>query len=410
MRIRVLPRETAAAVITGAVSAMGWAVAAATILLTVPVLVETLTLRGRTADLPLPLLLLAVILGGIVAVALRPRRWVLLAYLATAGLATLGYEVVLLAGDPGIVETSPYVVNRPTLALVIVGIPATRALVGIAWSALGFAVAVVAGIVAASLVGQKFVPGFGALMVFLLTAVAYLTLAAIQSRIRQRVPNFDELEAETLALAHGEDLARRTTAVVHDTILNDLAIILNGPSRLPEPARERLLADLETLRSADWLSASGTSDPVGDDGAVMRNDLVRLSSEFQWRGLSLHVTGAATALDDVSPEVAAAMLAAVRASLENVVRHSGASTAELEVIAAPGTVTVMVTDRGTGFDSTAVAADRLGLRASVVERMEAVGGRAQVWSAPGQGTSVVLTAPTLEASGTADPTAERATT
>ncbi len=400
MRLRVLPRETAAAVITGAVSAMGWAVAVAVIVLTVPVLVETLALRGRLDDLPLPLLLLAVILGGVVAVALRPRRWVVLAYLVSAGLATIGYEVALLAGDPGIVEASPYVVNRPTLALVLVGIPATRALVGIAWSFLGLVVAVVAGSVAAAIVEQPFVPGFGPLMVFLLASVAYLTLAAIQSRIRRRVPNFDELEAETLALAHGEDLARRTTAVVHDTILNDLAIILNGPARLPAPARERLLADLETLRSADWLSATAEADLPGDHGAAMRNDLQRLSSEFQWRGLSLHVTGAATALNEVSAEVSGALLAAVRASLENVVRHSGTSSAEIEVIAGPGTVTVMVTDRGTGFDSSAVPADRLGLRASVMERMAAVGGRAQVWSSPGQGTSVVLTAPTTEAATT----------
>ena len=90
MRVRVLPRETAAAVITGAVSAMGWAVAAATIVLTVPVLIETLAARGRIGDLPLPLLLLAVILGGIVAVALRPRRWVVLVYFVVAGAATVG--------------------------------------------------------------------------------------------------------------------------------------------------------------------------------------------------------------------------------------------------------------------------------------------------------------------------------
>ncbi|MEO8527833.1 MAG: ATP-binding protein, partial [Pseudolysinimonas sp.] len=87
------------------------------------------------------------------------------------------------------------------------------------------------------------------------------------------------------------------------------------------------------------------------------------------------------------------LLAAVRASLENVVRHSGATTAEVEVIAEAGSVTVMVTDRGSGFDLGSVAGDRLGLRASVVERMAAVGGMAKIWSAPGEGTSVVISAP-----------------
>ena len=396
MRVRVLPRETAAAVITGAVSAMGWAVAAATIVLTIPVLVETLAARGRVGDLPLPLLLLAVILGGIVAVALRPRRWVVLVYLAVAGAATVGYEVALLAGDPGIVAASPYLVNRPTLALVLVGIPATRALIGIGWSLLGLTVAVIVGIVAARIVEQPFQPGFGPLMVFLLASVAYLTLAAIQMRIRRRVPNFDELEAETRALAHGEDLARRTTAVVHDTLLNDLAVVMNAPDRLSAHARERLLADVETLRGADWISTAGATEAPGEDEAELRNDLARLASEFQWQGLSLHFTGDRRANYRVSGEVAAALLAATRASLENVVRHSGATSAEIEILSAPGTVTVMITDQGAGFELTGVGSDRLGLRGSLVERMAAVGGNAKIWSAPGEGTSVVITAPARE--------------
>jgi signal transduction histidine kinase len=398
MRIRVLPRETAAAVITGSISAAGWAVGAATIIVTVPVLVETLIQRGRIGDLPLALILLGVVLGGIVAVVVRPRRWVAMTYLGVAGLATFGYEVTLLVGDPGIVEHSPYLVNRPALALVLVGIPATRARVGIAWSALGFAVAVVTGIAAFAIAGLTFKPGFGPLMVLALSAVAYLTLASIQMRLRRQVPNFDDLESETEALAHGEDLARRTTAVVHDTLLNDLAVVMNAPDRIDERTRERLLTDLETLRGADWISASAAVDlPAADAG--LRNDLARLASEFQWRGLSLHITGSAIAHHVLAPDVVDALLGALRAALENVLRHSGVTTVEVEVIADPEHVTVMVTDRGVGFDPTAVAPDRLGLRTSVVERMTTVGGRVRIWSAPGEGTSVIISAPTGQAGG-----------
>jgi signal transduction histidine kinase len=393
VRVRILPRETAAAVITGSVSAAGWAVAVATILLTVPVLVETLVLRDRVADVPLALILLGVVLGGILAVVVRPRRWVAMTYLLVAGLATLGYGVVLLSGDPGIVEHSSYLVNRPALALVLVGIPATRALGGIGWSLLGFAVAVVAGVGAFSIAGMTFQPGFGPLMVLALATVAYLTLAAIQTRIRRRVPNFDELESETRALEHGEDLARRTTAMVHDTLLNDLAVVMNAPDTIDERTRDRLMSDLETLRGADWIRAAEASDLPAED-AGLRNDLARLASEFQWRGLSMHVTGSALAHHVLPAPVAGALLAAVRAALENVVRHSGVTTAEVEVISDPDQVTVMVTDRGAGFDPGNVAPDRLGLRTSVVERMDAVGGRARIWSAPGEGTSVIISAPT----------------
>lgn len=397
MRVRVLPRETAAAVITSAVSAVGWAVAIAVLVLTVPVLIETLAARDRLDDAPLAILLLAVVLGGVIAVAVRPRRWMVFVYLAVGGLATIGYEVLLLTGDPGIVLSSPYLVNRPTLALALVGIPATRALVGIGWSVLGFVVAILVGRVAFRIADVPFEPGWGPAMVLALSVIAYLTLAAIQARIRRRVPNFDELEAETRALAHGEDLARRTTAVVHDTLLNDLAVVLNAPDRLDDRVRERLLADLDTLRGEDWLRGTRLSSEAVAEDAELRNELMRIASEFQWQGLSIHVTGSRTGHHVLGPDVAAALMAAVRASLENVSRHSGASTAELEVISDEQYVTVMVTDRGEGFDPGDVPADRLGLRASVRERMAAVGGSVKIWSAPGEGTSVIISAPVTEA-------------
>ena len=393
MRVRVLPRETAAAVITSAVSAVGWAVAVAVIVSTVPVLVETLARHGRLADLPATLILLAVVLGGIAAVAVRPRRWVVLVYLAGAGLATMGYEVILLAGDPGIVTSSPYLVNRPALALVLVGIPATRALIGIAWSALGFAVAGVTGVASFAIAGVPFRPGLGPLMVFAVTAVAYLTLAAIQVRIRARVPNFDELEAETRALAHGEDLAQRTTAAVHDTLLNGLAVVMNAPDRLDDRAREKLIADLDMLTGADWITTTAHAEVMASEDAVLRNELARLASEYQWRGVNLQITAQAAGSYLLPSAVADALVAAIRASLENVVRHSGATSAVVELITDEDFVTVMVTDQGRGFDLSTVGADRLGLRSSVMARMAAVGGSAKIWSAPGEGTSVIISAP-----------------
>lgn len=399
VRVRVLPRETAAAVITSAVSAVGWAVAVAVIVTTVPLLVETLTLTDRLADLPVVLILLGVVLAGVVTVALRPRRWVVLVYLGGAGLATIGYQVTLLTGNPGIVESSPYLVNRPSLALVLVGIPATRALIGIAWSAVGFVVAAVVAVVSFSIADVPFTPGLGPLMVLAVTAIAYLTLAAVQARIRAHVPNFDELEEETRALAHGEDLARRTTAVVHDTLLNGLAVVMNAPDRLDDRARDRLLADLETLTGADWITTTADADLITAEDAVLRNELARLASEYQWRGVNLQITAQASGRYELSADVADALLGAVRATLENVVRHSEATSAVVELITDAHHVTVMVTDQGRGFDPGAVGADRLGLRTSVVARMAAVGGNVKIWSAPGEGTSVIISAPIAEAVG-----------
>ena len=45
---------------------------------------------------------------------------------------------------------------------------------------------------------------------------------------------------------------------------------------------------------------------------------------------------------------------------------------------------------GAGFDLGAVASDRHGVRSSIVDRMERHGGRADVRSAPGEGTEIRL--------------------
>ena len=80
-------------------------------------------------------------------------------------------------------------------------------------------------------------------------------------------------------------------------------------------------------------------------------------------------------------------------------RHAGTDQAEVVVYGDGGDVTVMVIDDGAGFEPSAVPEGRLGLSGSVVARMARVGGVAQVWSAPGAGTSVVLTVSTVVPAG-----------
>ena len=47
-------------------------------------------------------------------------------------------------------------------------------------------------------------------------------------------------------------------------------------------------------------------------------------------------------------------------------------------------------NRGVGFDPDATPEDRLGVRRSIIDRMERHGGRAEIRSAPGEGTEVRL--------------------
>ena len=56
-----------------------------------------------------------------------------------------------------------------------------------------------------------------------------------------------------------------------------------------------------------------------------------------------------------------------------------------------GVVTVTIADEGVGFDPARLDPTRSGLRNSVRARLSDAGGRAEIISAPGRGTSVVLT-------------------
>jgi len=107
----------------------------------------------------------------------------------------------------------------------------------------------------------------------------------------------------------------------------------------------------------------------------------------------VHVTGSGDGIYQLEPTTATAVVDALGAALENVARHSGASVAEVELVYEPESITVMVADEGVGFDPTKVAADRLGIRASIEDRIAAVGGTVQVWSSPGSGTSIMMTVP-----------------
>jgi signal transduction histidine kinase len=92
----------------------------------------------------------------------------------------------------------------------------------------------------------------------------------------------------------------------------------------------------------------------------------------------------------VPDSAASAITAAVREALTNVVRHAGVDTAELTASRADGTVVVEVRDDGRGFDPHDVPAHRHGIAGSIAERMDRVGGRAVITSAPAEGTSVRL--------------------
>jgi signal transduction histidine kinase len=225
---------------------------------------------------------------------------------------------------------------------------------------------------------------------------AYAALGVIQARQRRLVPDFQRLERETGRLALEENLRARLTATMHDTLLNDLSFVMNAPDQLDPRAVQKLRTDVAKLTSSDWVSTAGDVAELDDQDSELRNRIMLLISDLQWRGLTVRVTGSGPGIYRLAPDVAEALIEAVRACLENVLRHAGTSVAELDLAYDDEQITVAITDQGVGFDPASVPADRLGLRGSIEARIQAVGGRVRIWSTPGTGTSVVLSVPVLE--------------
>ena len=396
MRVAVLPRDVAARVITSGIARGAWAVSAANLVLTIPILVEYLVTNGRAAEATVPVILLSLLVLLAIGAAIRPVPWIVLSFLIVGSAGAVLYEVTLLTADPAMLNDAFFVVNRPAVSLVLVGVASTTWLTGLAWTMGGYLFSTGVSVAVAAITGLPLKTGWGPLLILALFISAYLVLAAIQRSQRRRVPNFDELEEETRRLEVEENMRARVTAAVHDTLLNDLSLVMNAPDELDERITDRLRADIATLTSAEWAKESADAAVIDDQDSDLRNRIMAMMSDLQWRGLTVHITGSGSGIYRLAPEVATALIDSIRACLENVLRHSGVTVAEVDLAYEETELTVIVSDQGTGFDPAAIPADRLGVRFSVIDRIRTAGGSTRIWSAPGAGTSIVIRVPILE--------------
>ena len=88
-----------------------------------------------------------------------------------------------------------------------------------------------------------------------------------------------------------------------------------------------------------------------------------------------------------------AIVNATREALVNAAKHAGTGKVDLYVEVSPSAVEAFVRDRGVGFDPGDVPEDRMGVRGSIVDRMQRHGGSAEIRSERGDGTEVRLRLP-----------------
>ena len=88
-------------------------------------------------------------------------------------------------------------------------------------------------------------------------------------------------------------------------------------------------------------------------------------------------------------ELHTAIYRVTQEALNNVVRHSGATQASVELVIDPSRVRLLVQDDGCGFEPGPTSPAHFGLR-SMRERASEVGAELRILSAPGEGTLVML--------------------
>jgi signal transduction histidine kinase len=108
-------------------------------------------------------------------------------------------------------------------------------------------------------------------------------------------------------------------------------------------------------------------------------------------GIDVDVTGPADRLP-LSPEAEEQLYRMTQEALNNVIKHARTVGASVAVSSAPSEVTVVIHDDGIGFDPALGRPGHLGL-ASMRERVTRLGGRLDVASAPGSGTTITATVP-----------------
>lgn len=102
----------------------------------------------------------------------------------------------------------------------------------------------------------------------------------------------------------------------------------------------------------------------------------------------------ATATGALPMKVTAALTDAAAEAMRNSIRHAGTDAVrEARISAEDGGAVVVITDTGIGFDPEAIPPERMGIRGSILARMQRAGGVAVIRSSPGAGTEVTLSWP-----------------
>lgn len=171
-------------------------------------------------------------------------------------------------------------------------------------------------------------------------------------------------------------------AHLHDSVLQTLTLIQRSAD---DPKQVATLARRQERELRTWLAGE---DAVAGAGALLAALQAAAAEVEVAAGCSVEVVAVG---DCPLDERGAAVVAAAREAMLNAGKFAGTATVAVYAELSARRIQVFVRDWGDGFDPTVMAAERRGVRESIVGRMRRAGGKATVRSSPGAGTEVEIT-------------------
>ena len=226
------------------------------------------------------------------------------------------------------------------------------------------------------------------------TAVASLNRLAEQNRL------LGEEAGRGAALEERMKLARD----LHDTVNQQLFVLAMRAAavkrRLVQPAAELspVLAEIESLEEMARQAHTQIRElilqlrPITLEkeglGAALKDYLKSSADREGW-----HIRDN---IDyDVSPDriVGESFFRIAQEALNNISKHAGATIVDIALAANEQSLVMSITDNGCGFDSGSIICPTCVGLVGIKERAVSVGGKADITSSPGQGTTIKVEAP-----------------
>jgi len=175
----------------------------------------------------------------------------------------------------------------------------------------------------------------------------------------------------------------RMAARLHDSVLQTLALI----QRAGDTRGAQRLARRQERELRAWLYGGEEPDAPDTFAAALRHATEDVETRYD---VEVELVQPSDAPLDQHLE---ALVGAAREALTNAAKHAGTGTVSVLARVSGDEASVFVRDRGRGFDRARVPRDRAGLRESIEARMARHGGRAEIHTAPEEGTEVELILP-----------------